>query len=198
MGFVSDIVGDVFGTNAAADAQIASAQQGIDLQKQMFDEMQQNLNPFMQFGVGMLPQLQMAMQPLDSDQMIADYLESGEYAMLSDQARQKQAAQNEAMGLMGSSAGANAMAAITPQLATQYMGRKTAEHQDQYNRLANAVNMGLNAASGTGQAGMNMASQAAGLMQQQGAARAGAAVAPMQNLLGLGGMVMAGMAGGLF
>ena len=198
MGFVSDIVGGIFGTDDAADAQVESAQQGIDLQKQMFDQMQQNLNPYMQFGVGMLPQLQMAMQPLDSDQLMSDYLKSGEYAMLSDQARQKQAAQNEAMGLMGSSAGANAMAAITPQLATQYMGRKTAEHQDQYNRLANAVNMGLNAASGTGQAGMNMASQAAGLMQQQGAARAGAAVAPMQNLLGLGGMVMGGMAGGLF
>ena len=198
MGFVSDIVGGIFGTDDAADAQVESAQQGIDLQKQMFDQMQQNLSPFMQFGVGMLPQLQMAMQPLDSDQLMADYLKSGEYAMLSDQARQKQAAQNEAMRLMGSSAGANAMAAITPQLATQYMGRKTAEHQDQYNRLANAVNMGLNAASGTGQAGMNMASQAAGLMQQQGAARAGSAVAPMQNLLGLGGMVMGGMTGGLF
>ncbi len=198
MGFVSDIVGSIFGTDDAADAQVQSAQQGIDLQKQMFDQMQQNTNPFMQFGTSMIPQLQMAMNPLDSDQLMADYLKSGEYAMMSDQARQGQAAQNEAMGLMGSSAGANAMASITPQLATQYMGRKTAEHQDQYNRVANAVNMGLNAATGTGQAGMNMASQAAGLMQQQGAARAGAALAPMQNLMGLGGMVMGGMTGGMF
>ncbi|MCP4880091.1 MAG: hypothetical protein GY905_06045, partial [Gammaproteobacteria bacterium] len=164
MGFVSDIVSSVFdfGASDAADAQVESAQQGIDFQQQMFNQMQQNTNPFMQFGTGMLPSLQMAMNPLDSDQLMADYLKSGEYAMMSDQARQGQAAQNEAMGLMGSSAGANAMASITPQLATQYMGRKTAEHQDQYNRVANAVNMGLNAATGTGQAGMNMASQAAG------------------------------------
>ena len=44
---VGGFIGDITGTNAAADAQVNAANQSAALQKQMFDQTQKNLNPYM-------------------------------------------------------------------------------------------------------------------------------------------------------
>lgn len=189
------IINKITGADKAAKAQQESAQQGIDLQKQMFDVVQGNLAPFLDFGKSMLPMLPGLMQPTDRTGMLSEYYKGPEYAMASDQARRAALSSAEATGGLGSSTTDINLGSIAPMLGQDYLAQREAEKADLFNRIFAGAGMGANAASGIGSAAQNYGSQASQLMQQQGAAKAGAAMAPFQTLMQGAGMFVG--AGGI-
>jgi len=73
--------------------------------------------------------------------------------------------------------------------------------EQQYNRLGGLSSMGQNAAAGVGNAGMQTGNNISNLLQQQGAAQAGGALATGQawgNVLGGIGQYAGGVASGAF
>lgn len=195
------IINKITGADKAAKAQEKAANQSYDLAQQalqisqeQFGKTQKNLAPFLQFGSAQLPALQGVMQPLNRQDELATYYASPEFNMMSQQARGQQLAAAEATGGLGSSSTSNALASIAPQLGMSYLGQREAQQADLFNRLMAGAGMGLNAATMTGQAGQNYASQAAGALGQAsnaaqlaGAAKAGGAMSGFNTLLGLGG-----------
>jgi len=117
MSIVGDLVGGLFGTDDAADAQVEAAEKSAELQKQMYDQTRADLMPYMNFGKTMLPNVMEAMQPVNRTQALGEYFNSPEYALLSNQAANQNLAASEAMGGMGATSTSNALASIAPQLA---------------------------------------------------------------------------------
>jgi hypothetical protein len=187
MGFVGDFVGDVLGTNDAADAQVDASNKQIAIQQQMYDQGVSMMNPFLQDGYGALPGLQQAMQPINREQALSDYYGSGEYAMMEEQAKRAALTAGEAGGVGGSTISNNLMR-IAPSMGMQHLGMLEAQQADQFNRNMGLVNMGQNAAAMTGNAGQNFASQASQAYGQQGQALANKAMAPIQTIASLGSM----------
>lgn len=192
----ASLVGSQLSSKKASKAQTQAADQAAQVQREQFEAMQKNLAPFLKFGKSQLPGLQGVMQPLNRQDELAAYYASPEFDMLSRQARGQQLAASEATGGLGSSATSNALAAIAPQLGMNYLGQREAQQADLFNRLMSGAGMGLNAASMTGTAGQNYASQASQAYQQAGQARAGAAMAPFNTGMGLLGSYIG--AGGSF
>ncbi|MGL5281036.1 MAG: DNA transfer protein [Plesiomonas shigelloides] len=182
------LINKITGADDAAKAQQEAAQQGIDLQKQMFDVVQGNLAPFLDFGKSMLPMLPGLMQPTDRTGMLSEYYKGPEYAMASDQARRAALSSAEATGGLGSSTTDINLGSIAPMLGQNYLAQREAEKADLFNRIFAGAGMGSNAAAGIGTAAQNYGSQAAQLMQQKGAAKAGAAMAPFQTIMQGAGM----------
>lgn len=195
MSFVGDIIGDITGTNKAAEAQTNAANQSAALSKEQFEAIQKNLAPFLQFGTNQLQGLQGVMQPLNRQQELAQFYNSPEFALQSRQARGQQLAAAEATGGLGSTSTGNALASIAPQLGLSYLGQREAQQADLFNRLMAGAGMGLNAASMQGTAGQNYVSQASNAFNQAGAAQAGGAISGFNTLMGLGGTFIG--AGGL-
>ena len=195
MSFVGDIIGDITGTNKAAEAQTNAANQGAALSKEQFESIQKNLAPFLQFGTNQLQGLGGLMQPLNRQQELAQFYQSPEFALQSRQARGQQLAAAEATGGLGSTSTGNALASIAPQLGLSYLGQREAQQADLFNRLMAGAGMGLNAAAQQGQAGQNYVSQASNAFNQAGAAQAGGAISGFNTLMGLGGTFIG--AGGL-
>lgn len=195
MSFVGDIIGDITGTNKAAEAQTNAANQSAALSKEQFEAIQKNLAPFLQFGTNQLQGLQGVMQPLNRQQELAQFYQSPEFALQSQQARGQQLAAAEATGGLGSTSTGNALASIAPQLGLSYLGQREAQQADLFNRLMAGAGMGLNAASMQGTAGQNYVSQASNAFNQAGAAQAGGAISGLNTLMGLGGTFIG--AGGL-
>ena len=195
MSFVGDIIGDITGTNKAAEAQTNAANQSAALSKEQFEAIQKNLAPFLQFGTNQLQGLQGVMQPLNRQQELAQFYQSPEFALQSRQARGQQLAAAEATGGLGSTSTGNALASIAPTLGMSYLGQREAQQADLFNRLMAGAGMGLNAASMQGTAGQNYVSQASNAFNQAGAAQAGGAISGFNTLMGLGGTFIG--AGGL-
>ena len=195
MSFVGDIIGDITGTNKAAEAQTNAANQSAALSKEQFEAIQKNLAPFLQFGTNQLQGLQGVMQPLNRQQELAQFYQSPEFALQSRQARGQHLAAAEATGGLGSTSTGNALASIAPTLGMSYLGQREAQQADLFNRLMAGAGMGLNAASMQGTAGQNYVSQASNAFNQAGAAQAGGAISGFNTLMGLGGTFIG--AGGL-
>lgn len=202
MSFVGDVIGDVVGgitgSNKAAKAQEKAAAQSQEIAQQQFEQIQQNLSPYMEFGTALLPSLGQTLQPINRQAELAAYYQSPEFAMQSAQARNQQLAASEATGGLGATSTGNALAAIAPQLGQNYLGMREAQQADLYNRLMGGVGLGQSAAAGIGTAGQQYASQAAQALQQKGAAQAGGALAPFQTLMQIGSMAAGAYAGGGF
>ncbi|MGL5293301.1 MAG: hypothetical protein ACRC9V_05990 [Aeromonas sp.] len=193
--FIGDVVGGITGSNKAADAQIEAANKSSNLSQEQFQQIQQNLAPFLQFGTNQLQGLQGLMQPLDRQSELAQFYSSPEFALQSRQARGQQLAASEATGGLGSTSTGNALASIAPTLGMNYLGQREAQQADLFNRLMAGAGMGLNAAAQQGQAGQNYVSQASNAFNQAGAAQAGGAMSGFNTLMGLGGTFIG--AGGL-
>lgn len=191
-----NVYGGITGSNKAGEAQVRAAQKGMAISKEQFEATQKNLQPFMHFGTGFLPQLGETMAPLDRKQELQAYYQSPEFNMMSDVARGQQLAAAEATGGLGSTTTGNVLASIAPQLGQKYLGSRMAEQTDLYNRLMGGVNVGLGAATSTGASGQQYSSQASDLLAEQGAAEAGAALAPFQTLMQIG--KTGASAGGMF
>jgi hypothetical protein len=157
----------------AANAQRDSTQQGIAAQNQQFEAMRELLSPWVKAGGralagqqdlaglnGAAPQ-QMAIDALQQSPQFQSLLRQGESSILSNA--------SATGGLRGGNTQA-ALAQFSPQLLAQTI-------ENQYGRLGGLSSVGQNAAAGVGNAGMANGAGVSALLQQQGAASAGAALA---------------------
>ena len=186
--------------NAAANAQIEASEMGVEEQRRQFDAVQKLLKPYADAGLGGLTgqqdllgingnaAQQAAINNINNSSEMQTYLKQGENAILQNA--------SATGGLRGGNTQA-ALAQFRPQLLNQLINQR-------YQNYAGLTALGQNAAAGTGNAGMQTASNISNLYQQSGAAQAGAALAQGQananmwnGLTGaigqIGGMKMMGM-----
>lgn len=173
----------------AASAQTASAQAGIDEQRRQFEAVQALLAPFVQAGTGALAQ-QSALVGLggaDAQTAAIRALEQGpEFQALT---RQGEEAIMQSAAATGGLRGGNIQAALAqfrPQILSGLI-------EQQYSRLGGLTTAGQNAAAGVGTAGMTTGANVSNLLAQQGAARAGSALAggrAFGNILGDVGLML--------
>lgn len=157
----------------AAGAQSASAQAGIDETRRQFDTVQKLLSPYVTAGTGALTSQQdllgtnghaaqaAAIQALASSPQFTALQQQGTNSILANA--------SATGGLRGGNV-QGALAQFSPALLSQVIN-------DQYGRLGGMVSVGQNAAAGVGNAGMQTGGSISALLQQQGAAQAGGALA---------------------
>lgn len=157
----------------ASDAQSAAADKGIAEQQRQFDAVQKLLAPYANAGTSSLAKQQdllglngndaqqAAIQALQASPAFTSQLKQGENSILSNA--------SATGGLRGGNTQA-ALAQFSPALLAQTIN-------DQYAKLGGITSLGQNAAAMTGNAGMQTGNNVTNLLQQQGAAQAGAALA---------------------
>lgn len=157
----------------AANAQIESSERGVEEQRRQFDAVQKLLKPYADAGLsGLTGQQdllgingtaaqQAAIGNINNSAEMQTYLQQGENAILQNA--------SATGGLRGGNTQA-ALAQFRPQLLNQLINQR-------YQNYAGLTALGQNAAAGTGNAGMQTASNISNLYQQSGAAQAGAALA---------------------
>lgn len=179
----SAVVGGVMSSKAqksaaktAANAQIDASEMGVEEQRRQFDAVQKLLKPYADAGLsGLTGQQdllgingtaaqQAAIGNINNSAEMQTYLQQGENAILQNA--------SATGGLRGGNTQA-ALAQFRPQLLNQMINQR-------YQNLAGMTALGQNAAAGTGNAGMQTASNISNLYQQSGAAQAGAALAKGQ------------------
>ena len=163
----------------AASTQAESAQAGIEEQRRQFDLTQKLLGPYAQAGEGALsaqqaliglagPEAQAkAIREIEMSPQFTSMVAQGENAMLQNA--------SATGGLRGGNTQA-ALAQFRPNLLSGLI-------QQQYQNLGGLTTTGLNAAAGTGQAGMQTGVNVGNLLQQQGRAVAGGELAAGQSYL---------------
>lgn len=181
------LVGGVYSANKqasaadkAAKAQSKAADAGIAEQQRQFDAIQKLLDPYVKTGTSALggqqdligmngagPQAA-AIQALQASPQFTSMLKQGEDSILANA--------SATGGLRGGNTQA-ALAQFSPALLA-------ATINDQYSRLGGLSSMGLGAATQTGSFGQASANNVTQLLQQQGAARAGGALAQGQAQAG--------------
>jgi len=182
---------------SAASAQSASAQAGIDEQRRQFDAVRELLAPFVTGGTSAFGQ-QMALSGAggdDAQRAAIQAIEQGpEFAALTRQGENAILQQASATGGLRGGNVQGALAQFRPQILSGLI-------EQQYGRLGGLASAGQNAAAGVGTAGMQSGQNISNLMQQQGAAQAGGALASGQtwgNVLGNIGQYAGGIASGAF
>lgn len=162
--------------NAAANAQVAASEMGVEEQRRQFDAVQKLLKPYADAGLSGLSgqqdllgingnaAQQAAINNINNSSEMQTYLKQGENAILQNA--------SATGGLRGGNTQA-ALAQFRPQLLNQLINQR-------YQNYAGLTALGQNAAAGTGNAGMQTASNISNLYQQSGAAQAGAALAQGQ------------------
>lgn len=158
--------------NRAADAQSAASEAGIEETRRQFDAVQKLLAPYANAGTGALTAQQdlvglngdaaqqKAIQALQASPQFTSMLKQGETSILQNA--------SATGGLRGGNTQA-ALAQFSPSLLA-------ATINDQYAKLGGITSLGQNSAALTGNAGMQTGKSIADLLQQQGAAQAGAAL----------------------
>ncbi|WP_257227631.1 hypothetical protein [Acinetobacter sp. YH16032] len=161
---------------SASNAQIQASEMGVEEQRRQFDEVQKLLKPYADAGLGGLAaqqdllgingadKQQTAIDGINNSAEMQTYLQQGENAILQNA--------SATGGLRGGNTQA-ALAQFRPHLLNQLINQR-------YQNLAGMTALGQNAAAGTGNAGMQTASNISNLYQQSGAAQAGAALAKGQ------------------
>jgi hypothetical protein len=162
--------------NAAEDAsnqQAASAQAGIAEQQRQFDAVRELLSPYVSQGTTALTaQGDLAgLNGVGAQKAAIDALQaSPQFTALQQQGENRILANASATGGLRGGNTQAALAQFSPALLNQVIN-------DQYGRLGGMVSIGQNAAAGVGNAGMQTGSGISNLLQQQGAALAGGALA---------------------
>ena len=163
-------------SSKAAAAQTEANELSIAEQKRQFDAVQKLLKPYADAGLsGLTGQQnllgingtaaqQAAINNINNSSEMQTYVQQGENAILQNA--------SATGGLRGGNTQA-ALAQFRPQLLNQLINQR-------YQNLAGMTALGQNAAAGTGNAGMQTASNISNLYQQTGAAQAGAALAQGQ------------------
>lgn len=179
-GAAATVVGGVLSSNAqksaanqASQAQIQSAQLGVDEQRRQFDAVQKLLAPYVNAGTGALTQQQNLLGlngGSAQQQAIAGIQSSPQFNALKQSGEQSILANASATGGLRGGNVQGALAQFSPNLLSQLI-------EQQYGRLGGISSMGQASAAGVGSAGMQTGQGIANLLQQQGAAQAGNALA---------------------
>jgi len=181
----SSVLGSAMQSRAAGKAagqQADAAQAGIEEQRRQFDEMRKLLEPYTQAGQPALQGMQamLGLQGAEAQQQAIAGVEQS--PLLQALTRQGEEAMLQQASATGGLRGGNMQAALA-----QFRPQMLQEALDQqYARLGGLTALGQQSAAGVGAAGMQTGQAVAGLLQQQGAARAGGALgraAPFASLL---------------
>ena len=194
----SSLLGSAMQSRAAGKAagqQSEAAQAGIEEQRRQFDEMRKLLEPYVQAGQPALQGMQamLGLQGAEAQQQAIAGIEQS--PLLQARMRQGEEALLQGASATGGLRGGNIQAALAqfrPQMLQQAL-------DEQYQRLGGLTALGQQSAAGVGAAGMETGRGVAGLLQQQGAARAGGTLgraSPFANLLNFP-MQMYGMGVGM-
>jgi hypothetical protein len=190
MSFVGDLIGDVVGgitgTKQAGEAaeragqmQAAAAQAGIEEQRRQFDKLTELMAPFVAAGVGgegaagalQAQQALLGLRGTQEQQRAIAGIETS--PLLQALTRQGEEALLQQASATGGLRGGNVQAALA-QFRPQML--QTAIEQ-QFANLGGLTRLGQASAAGQAEAGMQSASTIGNLLAQQGAARAGGALA---------------------
>lgn len=172
----------------ASGAQVQTAQMGIDEQKRQFDAIRKLMAPFVNSGVranNQVGNLAGVNGPDLQRRMIGQIASGPEMTALTQQGENSILANGSATGGLRGGNVQGALAQFRPaQLAALI--------QQRFGQLSGIAGAGQGAATGVGAAGQNMATNVAGLYGDQGAARAGGALAIGQNTQNLLGNISQG------
>lgn len=174
------------GDGGASKAQAQAQQQAIDLQREQWNTVMNNLKPYAEVGLPALQGLQGLMTLEGQNKAANDFFGSGLYKAQADQARYQNLNAAEATGGLGSTATANQLSAISPQLFNNWLG-------GQMQNYGNLLNIGMNAASGQATAGQNFANNTGQLLQGLGSINAGQAQQPSSLSRGISGAATGAM-----
>lgn len=177
---IGGVIGGITGATAQARAaerasqtQAGFAQQGIDAQRAQFDQIRALLNPFVAAGQQALrAQGNIAgLNGAEAQQAAIAGIQSGpEFAALQQQGENAILQNASATGGLRGGNTQGALAQFRPALLAQLI-------QQQFANLGNLSNVGLNAATSTGNLGANSTANVANLLGQQGSALAGGQIA---------------------
>lgn len=212
---MSSVIGAITGSNKqakaaqnAADTQAAATDRASQIQQQMYDQTRQDLSPYTNAGTTALSQLMGKMG--ENGYFNQTYSGQDTYDDPSYKFRLQQgldSVQSGAAGQGGLLSGATqkALSDYGQQSASQEYqnayNRFNADQTNQYNRLANLVGVGQNAAAMTGNAGTQTAQAVANnTMRGADALSAGQVTSGniqssnMKQLLGIGSSILGGLA----
>lgn len=176
----SAVVGGIMSSNAQADAadsaanaQTNASNASIAEQRYQFDQLQKLLKPYSDAGLKSLTAQQdmIGLNGNDAQQKALDALQNS--SQFNGLVKQGENAILQNASATGGLRGGNTQAALAqfrPQMLSQLIN-------DQYTKLGGITSLGQNAAAGQGNAGMQSANAISNLLQQSGAAQAGAALA---------------------
>lgn len=180
----------------AADAQSEASIAGIEEQRRQFDKVQELLSPYVKAGTGSLEAQQnlIGLNGNDAQQAAIEALRGG--------AQYKSTMQAGTDAILANASATGGLRGGNTQNALSRFGGDTLTNliQSQFSNLGGLTNLGQNSAAQTGSAAMASGNNVASLLQQQGAAQAGNAIAQgnantqMANSLtsGLGAFLGAG------
>lgn len=176
------------GDGGASKAQARTQQEAIDLQRDQWNTVMNNLKPYADVGLPALQNLQGLMTLEGQNQAANSFFGSGLFKTQADQARYQNLAAAEATGGLGSTATSNQLSSIAPQLFNSWLS-------GQMQNYGNLLNVGMNAASGQATAGQNYANNTGQLLQGLGSIRAGQAQQPSGLARGIGGAATGAVSG---
>lgn len=180
-GAVSGILGGI-GANKGAGQQQKAQDEAMNQQREGYQNATGWMKPYEAAGQTGLEGLQgLAGKPIDRNALLAQYYKSPEYAAMANQARYQQLASAEATGGLGSTATANGLAFIAPQLGQSYLADMTNQQQNMYGQLMGLSGMGAQSANALGNWAMNQGNTMAGMEQQKGQILASKAMIPWQT-----------------
>lgn len=172
------------GGDGGAKAQAQATQNGIDLQRYMWQTNMRNLKFAMPLAEQYVGKLQDLSTLEGQQQALGDYYNSQQFKDLAGQARYQNLAASEATGGLGSTATGNQLASIAPALGQSFLS-------NQMNNYQNLANIGLGALTGQANAGQNYANNVSQLYQQQ----ANLAAANGNRQSGMGGFLSGALSG---
>jgi type II secretory pathway pseudopilin PulG len=152
----------------AANAQARAAQAGIDEQRRQFDAVQKLLAPYVSAGNDALSNQRDILGlngPEAQQKAIAGLRDSPEFRAMVEQGETGILQNASATGGLRGGNVQTALAKFRPQVLTELINQRFA-------RLGGLTTLGQNSAAGVGAAGQGMAGQVAGLLGDQGEARA--------------------------
>ncbi|WP_147411943.1 DNA transfer protein p32 [Ralstonia pseudosolanacearum] len=214
VGAAAGLAGSAMQAGAASDAastQADASNRASQLQWQQFQQMQQNLKPYMDLGTNTIPQLQQLLgsgalsrqfnfnptqQQLEQTPGYQFTLQQGNKAI--DNAMAAKGLSLSGAQMKGLDQYNTGLASQTFQQqynnALQQFSTNYGVNSDQYNRLAALLGLGQNAAAGVGNAGIQTGTNVANLMtgaaNAQAAGQIGASNAIAGGLSGLGNSAM--------
>lgn len=167
------------GGGSSSKAQARATEKGIDLQREQWQTVMNNLAPFTPLAQQYIGQLQGLSTLEGQNNALNSYYNSDQYNQLANQARYQSLAAGEATGGLGSTATSNQLASIAPSLGQNWL-------TGQMNNYQNLANIGLGALQGQANAGQSYANNSSQLYQQQAnaAAAGGNQASGTQRFLG--------------